>query len=271
MLPHGIPGKTMKLRRVAGDGTVTEFDIQAQDLGHEHGITFAVDADVEDGDEVTDTLPNGKTKTMKLREVQVREMPFPGASKNLDHTGAKYEVVSGSTVLRQPMPVSLPGLHPLISAASGSQIASRHYGDAVFNACKAVEDRAQALTGYPKNAKGVALSGKGLMGKIFDEQAALLDITSDGASEAQKADEREGFKYLFMGVAQVLRNPRGHGPNLQITEHEAMEMLATTSMLMRSLDRAELRKAGQEQRLMRGDLKSPIPPGLTSYGRRRLK
>ncbi|MFG1933025.1 TIGR02391 family protein [Mycobacterium sp. NPDC048908] len=271
MLPHGITGKTMKLRRVADDGTVTEFDIQAQDLGHEHGITFSVDADVEDGDEVTDTLPNGKIKTMRLREVQVREMPFPGATKDLDHTGAKYDVVSGRTALRQPTPVSLPGLHPLISAASGSQIASRHYDDAVFNACKAVEDRVQALTGYPKNAKGVALSGKGLMGKVFDEQAPLLDITSDGANEAQKTDEREGFKYLFMGVAQGLRNPRGHGPNLQTAEHVAMEMLAMTSTLMRSLDRAELRKAGQEQRRMRGDLKSPIPPGLTSYGRPRLK
>jgi hypothetical protein len=81
MLPHGITGKTMKLRRVAADGTVTEFDIQAQDLGHEHGITFSVDADVEDGDELTDTLPNGKTKTMRLREVQVREMPFPEQRK----------------------------------------------------------------------------------------------------------------------------------------------------------------------------------------------
>ena len=38
MLPHGIQGKTMKLRSVANDGAVTEFDIQAQDLGHEHGM-----------------------------------------------------------------------------------------------------------------------------------------------------------------------------------------------------------------------------------------
>src|SRR3954463_13138989 len=108
MLPHGIPGKTMKLRRVEDDGTVTEFDIQAQDLGHEHGITFAVDADVEDGDEVTDTLPNGKTKTMRLREVQVLQSPFRGGGSRLDHTGAKYTVVSARTALTQPTPVTLP-------------------------------------------------------------------------------------------------------------------------------------------------------------------
>src|ERR1700756_1691239 len=109
MLPHGIKGKTMKLRRIADDGTVTEFDIQAQDLGHEYGITFAVDADVEDGDEVTDTLPNGKTKTMRLREVQVLQNPFPMGDSMLDHIGAKYDVVSEKAALRQPTPVSLPG------------------------------------------------------------------------------------------------------------------------------------------------------------------
>lgn len=247
MLPHGIKGKTMKLRRVEDDGTVTEFDIQAQDLGVNSGITFAVDADVEDGDEVTDTLPNGKTRTMRLREVQVRQMPFPGASKNLDHTGAKYDVVSRRVALQQPTPVSLPGLHPMISATSGSQVASRHYDNAVFDAFKAAEDRVQALTGHPTNSKGAALSGKGLMTTVFNEQNPLLDITSDKASAAQKADEREGYKYLFMGGAQALRNTRGHGPNLQTGEPEAMEMLATASLLMRALDRAEARLGGGQQ------------------------
>lgn len=231
MLPHGIRGKTMKLRRIVADGTVTEIDIQAQDLGFEHGITFAVDADVEDGDEVTDTLPNGKTKTMRLREVQVLQNPFGGLS-NLDHTGAKYDLVPGRAALRQPTPVSLPGLHPLISAASGSQIASRHYDNAVFDAFKTIEDRV-------KNLSGSTLSGKPLMANVFNEQNPLLDITSDNSGASQKADEREGFKFLFMGAAQALRNTRGHGPNLQTAEQEAMEMLATASLLMRALDRAK--------------------------------
>jgi uncharacterized protein (TIGR02391 family) len=247
MLPHGIKGKTMKLRRIADDGTVTEFDIQGQDLGQKDGITFSVDADVEVGDEVTDTLPNGKTKAMRLRDVQVFQNPFDVGGSGLDHTGAKYDVVSGRAALRQPTPVSLTGLHELISAASGSRIATQHYDDAVFNAFKAVEDRVQALTGHPTNPKGAALSGKGLMTAVFNEQNPLLDITSDCADANQKADEREGFKFLFMGGAQGLRNTRGHGPNLQTVEQEAMEMLATASLLMRTLDRAEARLSGGQQ------------------------
>lgn len=257
MVPRSMRGKMMKLRRVADDGTVTEFDIQAQDLGLEHGITFSVDADVEDGDEVTDTLPNGKTRTMRLREVQVRQSPF-GGSKMLDHTAAQYDVVSSRAALRQPTPVSLPGLHQLISAASGSQIASGHYDNAVFDAFKAVEERVQALAGNPTNSKGVPLSGKGLMTTVFNEQSPLLDITTDNSDTNQKADEREGFKFLFMGGAQGLRNTRGHGPSLQTVEQEAMEMLATASLLMRALDRAE-------KRLPQKRSKPPVqklPPGI---------
>jgi uncharacterized protein (TIGR02391 family) len=246
MVPRNMRGKKMQLRRVLPDGTIDEVEIEAQDLGSDHGITFRVDADVEDGDEVTDTLPNGKTKTMKLRDVHVLQSPFGGKSP-LDHTGAKYDVVSAKAALRQPTPVSLPGLHPLISAASGSQVASRHYDNAVFDGFKAVEDRLQALTGHPKNSKGAALSGKGLMTTVFNEQDPLLDITSDTATSTQKADEREGYKYLFMGGAQALRNTRGHGPSLQTGEQEAMEMLATASLLMRALDRAEARLSGGQQ------------------------
>lgn len=238
MLPHHIDGKTMKLRRVAEDGTVTEFDIQAIDLGSEHGITFAVDADVEDGDEVTDTLPNGKQKTMRLRDVQVYQSPF--GDDLLDNTTAKYDVVPSRAALRQPTPVSLPGLHPLISAASGSQIASGHYDNAVFDAFKAIEDRIKSLTGHGD-------IGKRLMTAVFNEQNPLLDITSDNSDASQKADEREGFKFLFMGAAQALRNTRGHGPNLQTGEQEAMEMLATASLLMRALDRADARLGGGQQ------------------------
>lgn len=227
----------MKLRRVGDDGTVAEFDIEAQDLGPEYGITFRVDADVEDGDEVTDTLPNGKTKTMRLREVHVLQSSLGRGTGALDHTGAKYDVVKTRATLRQPTPVSLPGLHPLISTASGSQVSTQHYDDAVFNAFKAIEDRVKTLTGNTD-------IGKRLMTAVFNEQNPQLDITSANSDTNQKEDEREGFKFLFMGVAQALRNTRGHGPNLQTGEPEAMEMLATASLLMRALDRAEIRLSG---------------------------
>jgi uncharacterized protein (TIGR02391 family) len=130
--------------------------------------------------------------------------------------------------------VSIPDLHMLISDASGTQFASGHYDAAVFAALKAVEHRVQRLTGSTD-------TGKTLMANIFSGKSPALDITHDNVGEKQKADEAEGFKFLFMGATQGLRNPRAHGADLQTDQQEAMEMLATASLLMRALDRAEKR------------------------------
>lgn len=257
-----MKGKMMRLRRVMDDGQVHETDIEAMDLGPEHGITFRVDADVEDDDEVTDTLPNGKTKTMRLRDVHVLQNPRGGTSP-LDHTGAKYTVIPARAAMRQPSPVTLPGMHPLVSAAAGTKVASQHYDNAVFDAFKAVEDRVQDMSGNPKNNKGIALSGHGLMTTVFNEQGPLLDITSEHANEAQKADERTGYKYMFMGAAQGLRNPRAHGADLKTPEPEGMAMLATASLLMYALDRAEKRQPPKPAKKL--PPKSPVPPGFVTW------
>lgn len=230
----------MTRTRVGDDGTVTEGEILADDHGNGK-LYLAVDADIEVGDIVEYALPNGKPRILKITEHNVMQAPGGmNMGPSLDHTKCVYEVVTRKPV-DQPQQINLPGLHPLISQASGSQVAVKHFDNAVSNACQAVEDRVQALTGYPKTSKGAALSGKPLMSTVFSPQAPALDITSDNVGEVQRADEIEGYMYLFMGVAQALRNPRGHGPKLNTSEPEAMEVLATASLLMRALDRAESR------------------------------
>jgi len=111
---------------------------------------------------------------------------------------------------------------------------SGHFNSAVFEAFKAVEHRVQQLSASPH-------SGKPLMASVFNEKSPSLDISSDNVNDAQRADEQEGFKFLFMGAAQALRNPRAHGADVETAEQEAMEMLVMASLLMRALDRAERR------------------------------
>jgi len=222
--------KPMTRTRVEDDGTVTTAEILA-DVHGTGKVFLAVDADIEVGDELTYKLPNGKPRTIKITAHKVY-----GVGTGMGHTKCLYEVVTEKP-LRQPKRVNLPDLHDLISQSSGAQFASQHYDEAVFNAFKAIEDRVKKLTGNSE-------IGKRLMTGVFNEQSPALDITSDNADASQKDDEREGFKFLFMGAAQGLRNPRGHGPNLQTSEQEAMEMLAFASLLMRALDRAEKRLGG---------------------------
>jgi uncharacterized protein (TIGR02391 family) len=243
--------KPMTRTRVEDDGTVTTAEISA-DVHGTGKVFLAADADIQVGDELTYTLPNGKPRTIRITEHRVY-----GVGTGMDHTKCLYEDVTAKAPLREPTPVNLPGLHPSISAASGSKIASRHYDNAVFDAFKAVEERVQALTGN-------TLSGKPLMANVFNEQNPLLDITADNANDAQKADQREGYKFLFMGASQGLRNPRAHGADLKTDEHEAMEILSTASLLMRALDRVELRKAEETQRRMGDNRKTPFSRGLAS-------
>ncbi len=252
-----IGAKPMKVTRVEDDGTVTTADI----LGDDHGngkVYFKLDADVEVGDEVSQLMPSGKARTLLITEVHPREAPggMPSSLADLNHTECIYEVVNARTVRRQPSPVTVPSLHHLVSVASGSQVASGHYDDAVFNALKAVEDRVKTLTASTD-------IGKKLMTTLFNERAPLLDITSDHADAAQADDEREGYKFLFMGAAQALRNPRGHGGHLQTGEAEAMEMLVTASLLMRALDRAEKRQAPKPAKTL--PPKPPVPAGFVSW------
>jgi uncharacterized protein (TIGR02391 family) len=127
-----------------------------------------------------------------------------------------------------------PNLHPSISAMSAEHFANGHYDEAVFAAFKAVEHRVQTLTGSSD-------SGRTLMATTFDEKSPMLDIAHDNTNHRLKKDEAEGFKFLFMGAMQGVRNPRAHGAHLQTYWPEAMEMLVTASLLMRSLDRAEKR------------------------------
>ncbi|WP_100523161.1 TIGR02391 family protein [Mycobacteroides abscessus] len=132
----------------------------------------------------------------------------------------------------QATPALSSSLHHLIVRSSSQLFTNRHYDEAIFKAYKAIEDRVKRLSGKSE-------IGKRLMTYVFNEKVPTLDITSPHADDEQKADEREGFKFLFMGGVQGLRNPRGHGGDLETPEDEAAEMLALASLLMRALDRAE--------------------------------
>lgn len=51
-------------------------------------IFLPVDADIEEGDEVEQRLPNGKVRSIRITKVDVLQSPF--GSTQLDHTEAKY-------------------------------------------------------------------------------------------------------------------------------------------------------------------------------------
>ncbi|MGW5716556.1 TIGR02391 family protein [Amycolatopsis sp. NPDC003865] len=211
--------------RVLPSGEENEFAIKgliSRDKAH-----FPLNSDVEVDDVLVRTLPNGKEERRRVIRIDFLKSPF--GSSQLDHAEAETElIVSRPQIVRRR--VELPGMHDGVSRVAGALFADRHYSSAIFEAFKAVEARVQALAGSGD-------TGQSLMGKVFSSGA--LDITKSTGRNAD--DERDGFKLLFMGAMSAIRNPRGHGEEIEVDDAETLEYLAFASMLMRRLDLAESR------------------------------
>lgn len=203
-------------------------------------MLFPVDADVEEGDHLERTLPNGKTMNVVLTKVDVLQSPFGG--RDLDHTEAQYRSATPQAGAKTSIrAITLVGLHPAVTAVAADLFADGHEAQAVFAAFRAIEHRVQNLTQSTRPAKS-SDSGQGLMSTVFGKDF-ILDISTATGRNAD--DERVGFMFLFMGSMTALRNPRGHGSTSQDTPEEALEHLAFASLLMRRLDVAERRQDGQ--------------------------
>ncbi|MEQ8142681.1 TIGR02391 family protein [Streptomyces sp. OP7] len=120
--------------------------------------------------------------------------------------------------------------------AGPERLEKGQYTDAVRSAFQAVEHRVQTLSGLSE-------VGAKLMGTALGSDTPKLVVTR--ATGPSLRSEREGFRDLFKGAMEALRNPRSHGPHFADDPEEAQEMLALANMLMRRLDEAEANLGAQ--------------------------
>lgn len=102
-----------------------------------------------------------------------------------------------------------------------------HYSQATFEAYKLLDRRVQELAKI--NDTGVKL-----MMKAFSEQTPLIKLTS--LSNTSEKDEQEGYKFIFSGAIQAIRNPRGHEFGLQDSPTLCLDHLSLASLLLRRLE-----------------------------------
>ncbi|MEU9742189.1 TIGR02391 family protein [Micromonospora chersina] len=199
-----------------------EVRIEAKGSVQSKKAFFLINVDLEEGDLIEQRLATGKIKIYRAVEVTHYNQP-----RHMAHIEASIEPVAtkGAVAARR---VDIAGMHPAISAASGTLFADQHYSRAVFAAFQAVEHRIQQATGLEE-------SGVKLMMQTFGANPKI-DVARHSGRNA--ADEREGFRFLFAGAMQAIRNPRGHGVDLPDTAEEALEYLALASLFMRRLDQA---------------------------------
>lgn len=131
---------------------------------------------------------------------------------------------------------ALRSLHPLIENASLGLLHSGHDGDAVRAAFAEVESRTASMTGFDMLDSDVTAYGVNAMSRAFNSENGSLRF-NDGETLSDKA-EQEGYRLIFMGAMQGIRNPKGHA-NLPVPRERTYAYLGFASLLMYRLDDAE--------------------------------
>lgn len=119
-------------------------------------------------------------------------------------------------------------LHPKIESASTKLFQNKHYSQAIFEAVKILEKEIKTKSGVRDK------SGVPLVNHVFKKESPIINIVE--GDESWQVDEREGFRFLFMGAFLGIKNPKSHdNPELD-DPFKAMEYLSFISLLMKRLD-----------------------------------
>lgn len=131
-------------------------------------------------------------------------------------------------------------LHPWVWDAAKNLWDDGHYGHAVYDASKAVERQAQM------KLNRLDLDGRDLYAQAFSASDPEVGVSRLRFIEIDKTRQpkrwtsaHEGAQFLGMGCAQGIRNPQAHGTD-ELNEQEALEQLATLSVLARWVESSEL-------------------------------
>src|SRR5690606_20199250 len=137
--------------------------------------------------------------------------------------GARRMAPTAALHTVQPsMDARLSGLHPEVVRVAGPLYLDGHLGSAIFEAFKAIEVRVRRLSGL----RG---SGRDLMARALRESDPPLALNR-GETDVD-GDEQEGFKLIFMGAMQGIRNPKAHDDVVQEDAERTLHYLSLASLL----------------------------------------
>lgn len=136
-----------------------------------------------------------------------------------------------------PQALDPESMHPAIWAAARLLLRDGHYRQAVLAAAEVLSAQVKARTGRND------VPDTGLWQEVFSAsppQAGKPRLRWPGnAASRDVKNMNEGLRQYAPGVQMTVRNPAAHGA-ADLTNHQALERLATLSLLARWLDNCEL-------------------------------
>ncbi|KRA25933.1 hypothetical protein ASD65_06220 [Microbacterium sp. Root61] len=128
-------------------------------------------------------------------------------------------------------------LHPMIWGAASGRWESGHYSDAVQRAATALSGLVKDQTGrYELGDSQLILQAFSLDPPQQDRPRLRWPGNDDDLTVKSM---REGILYMARGVFAAVRNPASHSTD-DLPRQEALEQLATLSILARWIDRCDL-------------------------------
>ncbi len=118
-------------------------------------------------------------------------------------------------------------IHPGLPIKVKKLFDDGHYAEATFHAFKYLDKQVQKHS-------GISESGYKLMMAAFDHANPKLRLTPL-KSESER-DEQRGYRFVFAGGVQAIRNPRGHEDAVVDDPDICLDHLSFVSMLLRRLE-----------------------------------
>lgn len=223
MRPGFMSMGSKRVEIIRCEGTTDESRLTVEAHVQSEAGLFALDTPIYEGDVVEIPDPRGVIDRRFVTTVKVHDVG-PESMRHIEVVWGKAPAVRVAAIRR----LGIEGLHPAVVAAASDLFTDGHYSQAIFEAFKALEGRVRTQS-------GLDLAGRELMAQAFATAGPINVAVEQGLSGR---DEQEGFRFIFMGAIQGIRNPKGHELVTQTDAQRALEYLAIASVLFRRLDDA---------------------------------
>jgi uncharacterized protein (TIGR02391 family) len=126
-------------------------------------------------------------------------------------------------------PFDTRNIHPRLPAKVKKLFDDGHFAEATYHAFKFLDKKVERHS-------GLSDTGFSLMMKAFDSKNPKVQLTP--LKNASEKDEQEGYRFMFAGGVQAIRNPRAHEFAVVDDPDTCLDHLAFMSLLLRRLEQA---------------------------------
>lgn len=129
-------------------------------------------------------------------------------------------------------------VHPDVLRYCRAELVQRNYFHAVLEASKSVSAKIRTMTGLTSD-------GAQLVDEAFTLKQNMPPLAFNSLQTVSERSAHSGYAHFARGVVGAFRNPAAHEPKVEfaLTEDDALDMLATISMVHRRLDQATVTPA----------------------------